>query len=266
MKNSTYSRRSQIVSTVKQVARHNACRRVLAKERPPGRCRPPRRGIEPVAAQRAADRGCRDPHAEPLELALLRWSPQRGFSLAKRTISCCSSWSRGGRPGRRCGEVQLPATSRRCQRSSVCGVTKNHDQRVPGKTRLMAASNTRSIGSSLERGFGGGARPVAGAGQGSPGPWRHRCGQAARAAGSSGTGSERRTSAARSGPPSRQRRGHPTLTTPDTNRQLTGSIRVCAPNGWRSRDAGSALCCAIVTRSSAAGSATSSARTVPRCS
>jgi hypothetical protein len=28
----------------------------------------------------------------------MRWAPQRGFSLANRTISCCSSWLSCGRP------------------------------------------------------------------------------------------------------------------------------------------------------------------------
>jgi hypothetical protein len=32
---------------------------------------------------------------------------------------------------------------RRCQRSSVSGLTKKHDQRVRGRTRLIAASRAR---------------------------------------------------------------------------------------------------------------------------
>jgi hypothetical protein len=69
MKNSTYSRRSKMVSTVKKSqARMPAA--WLAQERPPRRGRRPRGGIEPMATQRGADRGCRDPHAEPEQLAL----------------------------------------------------------------------------------------------------------------------------------------------------------------------------------------------------
>jgi hypothetical protein len=37
---------------------------LLAQERPPGRGRPPRCGVEPVAAQRRTDRGRRDPNTE----------------------------------------------------------------------------------------------------------------------------------------------------------------------------------------------------------
>jgi hypothetical protein len=33
----------------------------------------------------------------------MRWWPRRGFSLARWTISCCTSWSSGGRPAWRCG-------------------------------------------------------------------------------------------------------------------------------------------------------------------
>src|SRR5512133_3121928 len=47
--------------------------RLLAQERPPGRGRRSRRRVQPVAAQRGADRGCRDPDAEPEQLALMRW-------------------------------------------------------------------------------------------------------------------------------------------------------------------------------------------------
>jgi hypothetical protein len=69
MKNSTYSRLSQMVSTVKQVARHDP-RGLLAQEHPPRRARPSRRGIKPVAAQRHADGGGRDLHAQRQQLTL----------------------------------------------------------------------------------------------------------------------------------------------------------------------------------------------------
>ena len=83
---------------------------------------------------------------------LMRWSPQRGFCVASRTIGCCTSGFSGGRPVWRCGSVQLPAIRRRCQRSNVPGVTKKHDQRDLGSTRLTAAGSARSAGSSLGRG------------------------------------------------------------------------------------------------------------------
>jgi hypothetical protein len=71
IKNNTYSHRSQMVSTVKKsqaripaaCSRRNARQVVLAR----------RGGIEPVAAQRGADRGGRDPHADPKQLAWMRW-------------------------------------------------------------------------------------------------------------------------------------------------------------------------------------------------
>jgi hypothetical protein len=80
------------------------------------------------------------------------WSPRVGFSLARWTISCWVSWSSGGRPVWRCGEVQAPATSRRCQRGSVSGWTKKQDQRDLGSARLTAASSAQSAGSSLGHG------------------------------------------------------------------------------------------------------------------
>jgi hypothetical protein len=57
------------VSTVKQVAGHDPGG-LLAQERPPGAACTPRRRVEPVAAQRRADRGRRDPYAEAQQLAL----------------------------------------------------------------------------------------------------------------------------------------------------------------------------------------------------
>jgi hypothetical protein len=90
MKNNTYSRRSQTVSTVKQVTGQDAGG-LLAQQRPPRRSRRPRRRVHPMTAQRGADRGCRDAQTEPEQLALDALAAQRGFSLARRTISCCSS-------------------------------------------------------------------------------------------------------------------------------------------------------------------------------
>jgi hypothetical protein len=43
---------------------------LLAQERPPGRWCPPWRGVQAVAAQGCADRGRRDLHAKPEQLAL----------------------------------------------------------------------------------------------------------------------------------------------------------------------------------------------------
>jgi hypothetical protein len=54
MKNSTYSRRSQMVSTVKKVARHDPGG-LLPQERPPRGAGPPRCGVEVVTAEGGAD-------------------------------------------------------------------------------------------------------------------------------------------------------------------------------------------------------------------
>ena len=76
---------------------------LLAQKRPPGRGGPPWCRVEPVTAQRRSDRSFGDLHAKPLELAFDALVPQRGFSLASRTISGCTCVSSGGRPVWRCG-------------------------------------------------------------------------------------------------------------------------------------------------------------------
>jgi hypothetical protein len=71
---------------------------LLAQKRPPGRIRPPWRRVQPVAVQRRADRGRRNPNTKVQRLALDALVAQRGFSMARRMISCWMSWSSGGRP------------------------------------------------------------------------------------------------------------------------------------------------------------------------
>jgi hypothetical protein len=83
------------------------------RRRPPGRGRPSWRGVRPVTAQSGPDRGCRDPTPRCTSSPWMRWSPQRGFSVAKRTISCCTFSASGGRPVWRCGEVQPPVPAQR---------------------------------------------------------------------------------------------------------------------------------------------------------
>jgi hypothetical protein len=75
----------------------------------------------------------------------MRRQPHLGFSLARRKTSSRISGSIGGRPGERRRYVHFFATSSRCQRSSVCGLTRNTDQRSLGNKLLAAASNTRSL-------------------------------------------------------------------------------------------------------------------------
>jgi hypothetical protein len=52
-----------------EVAGHDASG-LLAQERRPALACTPRRWVEPVAAKRCSDRGGRDPHAKPDELAV----------------------------------------------------------------------------------------------------------------------------------------------------------------------------------------------------
>ena len=105
IKNSTDSRRSQMVSTVKQVAGDDAGG-LLAQECSPRGGGPPWGRVQPIAVERGTDRGGRDLHAESKELALDALVAQRGFSLARRMISCWTSASSCGRPDARWGSVQ----------------------------------------------------------------------------------------------------------------------------------------------------------------
>jgi hypothetical protein len=85
-----------------EVAGHDACG-LLAQERRPGATRPPRRRLDPWrrSVVRIAVAEMRTPSQS--SSPLMRWSPQRGFSLARRTTSRCTSWPSGGRPVWRCG-------------------------------------------------------------------------------------------------------------------------------------------------------------------
>jgi hypothetical protein len=69
MRNSTYSRRSNTVSTVKQVAGDDPGG-LLASECPPGAVGSPWCRVEPAAAQGGADRGRRDMYAKVEQFAL----------------------------------------------------------------------------------------------------------------------------------------------------------------------------------------------------
>ena len=109
---------------------------------------------------------------------MIRAEPQLVFSRASRRISFRTSRSIGGRPGRRCGNVQRRATRRRCQRSSVSGRTGNALQEQRGQTRLRAASMGRSRGSNCGRPTGGGS-PARAAARESRAPSNDRPGRAA---------------------------------------------------------------------------------------
>jgi hypothetical protein len=82
----------------------------------------------------------------------IRTTPQRGLSLASLTISSASSLASGGRPGA-LGWVHFLVTMRRCQRSSVPGVTIRCASSALGRIRASAASSARSAQSILGLGL-----------------------------------------------------------------------------------------------------------------
>ena len=97
-----------------------------------------------VSTQDLADGGGRDPVSEPTQLALDAYYSPAGFSRASRKISAASSSGIGGRPGGR-GWRHFAAAMRRCQSSSVPGVTIRQARSAFGKTRPNAASTARSL-------------------------------------------------------------------------------------------------------------------------
>ena len=73
-----------------------------------------------------------------------RTTPQQRFSRASRKISATSSSVIGGRPGG-LGWRHFATAMRRCQRSSVPGVTIRRARSAFGSTRASAASTARSL-------------------------------------------------------------------------------------------------------------------------
>ena len=80
----------------------------------------------------------------PLSSPTIRRYPHCGFSLASRRIIARNEGSSGGLPDLVCAYVQWRATSCRCQRCSVSGLTANRAQTGRGSERLNAASSARS--------------------------------------------------------------------------------------------------------------------------
>ncbi|HLX50094.1 MAG TPA: hypothetical protein VKS82_17340, partial [Streptosporangiaceae bacterium] len=74
----------------------------------------------------------------------MRTTPHHRFSRASRRINATSSSGTGGRPGD-LGWRHFAAAIRRCQRSSVPGVTIRHARSAFGRTRASAASTARSL-------------------------------------------------------------------------------------------------------------------------
>jgi hypothetical protein len=81
---------------------------------------------------------------EPTQLALDPDHAPPGFSRARRRISAMSSSGTGGRPGA-LGWRHFAATSRRCQRSSVPGVTIRRARSPLGMILASAARTARSV-------------------------------------------------------------------------------------------------------------------------
>ena len=144
MKKSTYSRCSQIVSTVTKSTAIMLCA-CAAQECAPGESRALAGGSGAGLSEELAHRGGGDGEAEAAELAGNPLVPQHGFSRARHKPRSRISFRIGGRPSRAV-YVQRFATSRRCQRSSVVGVTRNERQLACGSSRLAAARKTRSAG------------------------------------------------------------------------------------------------------------------------
>jgi|SRR5215218_3505351 len=118
-----------MVSTVKQVAGDDAGG-LLAQECSPRGGGPPWGRVQPVAVERGTDRGGRDLRAESKELALDALVAPARVLLGQADDQLLDVGIQL-RPARcTMGMVQAPAISRRCQRSSVGGVTKKQDQQA----------------------------------------------------------------------------------------------------------------------------------------
>src|SRR6266567_4452614 len=144
MKNSTSSVLRRIVSTVKQVARHDPLGLRFEELRPSGP-RAPWRRTQAVASQQRPDRRGTNPDAQLADLPGDSDAAPSGVLPCHPHDEAATSGSIAGLPGLRpLGEVHLDRTSMRCQRSSVWGVTRNDAQRSGGSTRLAAASTIRS--------------------------------------------------------------------------------------------------------------------------
>ena len=109
------------------------------------------RRVDPMSAQDPTQSGRRDPVAEAAQFARIRTTPQVEFSAASRRTNFTMSSGVGGRPGG-LGWRHVVATSRRCQRSSVAGVTIRWARRALGTSLARAASTALSI--QCSRGLG----------------------------------------------------------------------------------------------------------------
>src|SRR6266487_5576697 len=107
MKNNTWSVLRRIVSTVKQVARHDPAG-LRSKKLRPGWLQAPRPGPSPC--RRSSVRIVVAPTRMPSVRSSppIRTQPHRGFSLARRSTSATTSESIGGRSEEHTSELQSP--------------------------------------------------------------------------------------------------------------------------------------------------------------
>ena len=199
MKNSTYSRRSQIVSTVKSRRRRfrwPAGAGTLATWWSCALARGQARGGDASYGSR-----CRHPNAEVQQLSLdALVAPARVLGgqaddqllhvFVQRWSPVSTTWVGPG-----AGDHSSMPSQQRLRGDDEAGPAGS------GNSRLMAASMARSAGPAWVAGSGGEAPSAGGVGRGSPDPWRRRRERAARAAGRNGTGSDRRVWAAPDGLP-----------------------------------------------------------------
>src|SRR5579859_822724 len=138
-------------AVLEEVALEDA-RRLRAQELRPTQLLAPRRRLDLLLLQDRPDRARGQLDPQPDQLALSAPIPPTRFSLAKRSTSERMPAAVAGSPGPRCAYVQRRATSSRCQRSTVAGVT-NNDRRhaCRGSTPLKAANTARSPGLSAGR-------------------------------------------------------------------------------------------------------------------
>lgn len=98
--------------------------------------------------RKLAHRGRRKLDPETAELPGDPLIPERAFSRARRTTSSRNSPPTRGWLGPRRAYVERLATSWRCQRRSVSGLTNSERQRLRGSRRVAAARKARPAGRS----------------------------------------------------------------------------------------------------------------------
>jgi hypothetical protein len=189
MKNNTYSRRSQTVSTVKksQARIPAACWR---RNAPPRHGRSPWCGVrgQAMAAERFADHGRRDPHVEAEQFALDPLVAPAGIVLCQAGRSAVG-WLHQAVDGRTHdgdrSTLWRPGGGAAQQRLRL-----DEEARLAGPRQHAANGSQQGPIGRLEpwvEESGGATRRASGAAPGSPDPWQGRRGRVGRAVGWCGT-------------------------------------------------------------------------------